>query len=554
MALRGSIRTQIARPPRLRLHSTERALWRRPQETEPRPLATWLRPLIVMHRWLGIAGCLLFIAWFISGIAMMYVRMPTVTLEDRAWHAEPLNVASLSVAPLAAARQAGASITDGAELGMLLGRPVYRFDGSALRVVFADDGSSFNAVSADDAMRVAREWAPGSAASIRYRALLTRADQWTLQSRRHLPIHAIDVGDPAETRLYVSGRTGEVIVAATRSQRFWGYIGPVMHWLYLPVLRRNGPLWTQVILWTSGVGCVMCVLGLVIGLSRFSPHARFRASQGGARSPYTGLMQWHHYAGLLFGVVTFTWTFSGLMSMGPFDWLSDGPLPESVSKAISGQPAFDSIDAARVRAAVTAIGRDFAPKTLDLTAFRGEPYWMSDAASNGAVLHTRTRMQNALRTHRVVSALHPEAGTFARFDHAVIERVARTAMPNVPILDEAWLDSYDDYYLERTGQRSLPVLRVRYADANRTWIYFDPLRGSAALIMRRNERLNRWLYEGLHSLSWPALYFRRPLWDVVMILLLLGGLTLSVTTLLPGWRRLSRRTKGLVISSRRNVV
>jgi hypothetical protein len=28
---------------------------------------------------------------------------------------------------------------------------------------------------------------------------------------------------------------------------------------------------------------------------------------------------WHHYAGLLFGVVTLTWTYSGLLSMGPFE-------------------------------------------------------------------------------------------------------------------------------------------------------------------------------------------------------------------------------------------
>ena len=32
------------------------------------------------------------------------------------------------------------------------------------------------------------------------------------------------------------------------------------------------------------------------------------------------MMKWHHYAGLLFGVITLTWTYSGLLSMGPFNW------------------------------------------------------------------------------------------------------------------------------------------------------------------------------------------------------------------------------------------
>ena len=36
----------------------------------------WRKLLAYSHRWLGIAGCVLFVAWFISGIVMMYARMP----------------------------------------------------------------------------------------------------------------------------------------------------------------------------------------------------------------------------------------------------------------------------------------------------------------------------------------------------------------------------------------------------------------------------------------------------------------------------------------------
>jgi hypothetical protein len=42
-------------------------------------------------------------------------------------------------------------------------------------------------------------------------------------------------------------------------------------------------------------------------------------------------------------------------------------------------------------------------------------------------------------------------------------------------------------------------------------------------------RWNRWLYHGLHSWNLPWLYSHRPAWDVVMIVLLAGGLTLGVT-------------------------
>lgn len=97
---------------------------------------------IYIHRWLGIAGGLLFVAWFASGIVMMYHRMPTVTPAERLAHAEPLDVERLSVTPEAAAAAAGARDASGIVLGMLEGRPVYRVGGSPPTTIFADDGTT----------------------------------------------------------------------------------------------------------------------------------------------------------------------------------------------------------------------------------------------------------------------------------------------------------------------------------------------------------------------------------------------------------------------------
>jgi hypothetical protein len=51
-------------------------------------------------------------------------------------------------------------------------------------------------------------------------------------------------------------------------------------------------------------------------------------------------------------------------------------------------------------------------------------------------------------------------------------------------------------------------------------------------------RLRRWLYQGLHSFDFPFRCFERPLWDGVVVVLSMGGVTLSVTTMLPAWLRL----------------
>jgi len=41
-------------------------------------------------------------------------------------------------------------------------------------------------------------------------------------------------------------------------------------------------------------------------------------------------------------------------------------------------------------------------------------------------------------------------------------------------------------------------------------------------------------------MDWPGLFNRRPLWDIVTIALLAGLAAISITTLLPAFRRLKR--------------
>jgi hypothetical protein len=85
----------------------------------------------------------------------------------------------------------------------------------------------------------------------------------------------------------------------------------------------------------------------------------------------------------------------------------------------------------------------------------------------------------------MVSALHPERGPLTSFDRDRMWDVAKSAMPDVPIADAVWLDAYDAYYYSHDGMR--------------------------------------------------------PLWDIVVIVLSVGGVAISVTSALPAWRRLVRQ-------------
>ena len=135
-----------------------------------------------------------------------------------------------------------------------------------------------------------------------------------------MPLHRIAVDDAAGTRLYVTESGGEVVLKTTASGRFWGWTGAVLHWLYFTPLRRNAALWNEVIVWSSIAGTVMCIVGIAWGLWRLAPLRGYRLRDHRQWSPYAGWMRWHHYAGLIFGIVTTTWIFSGLLSMDPWDW------------------------------------------------------------------------------------------------------------------------------------------------------------------------------------------------------------------------------------------
>lgn len=515
-------------------------------------LLNWRSALVYVHRWLGIAGCLLFVAWFISGIVLMYVRMPSLSAEERLSRIVSLDLSRALVDPATVASHVGFAPRS-LRVTMLGERPVYRFNtGSRWATVYADSGEPLAELTAEQAADVARTFFPEHAATIRHQTRLTESDQWTLSSamRPLMPLHRFGLGDAAGTELYVSALTGEPVLKSTRRERIWNYLGAVTHWLYFTPLRRNTGLWVDVVVYLSLAGCVMCLSGLLWGLWRYSPAARYRVQREAVHSPYAGLMKWHHYAGLIFGLSTCTWIFSGLMSMTPWDW-SPGHSPTVEQRdAVSGGPLrLAEVTLDRLRGASTALSGAFTVKELEVGTFQSEPFAVAYRAPNEAGprawLNTDypAFVEPVALERQMVWLDAPERGLFTRVDADALLAIARRANPGTTMVEAAWLDRYDAYYYDRDRVLPLPVLRARYDDAVETWLYFDPTKGAVVQKEERRSRLERWLYHGLHSLDFPFLYDKRPLWDVVLIVLSLGGIVLSVTTLLPAWRRLRRHVR-----------
>ena len=85
--------------------------------------------VILIHRYLGIAVSLLFVMWFVSGIAMIFARgMPSLTPDLRLARLPAIDVAAVKLTPSEAAAKAHLDRAPArAELLMIMGRPAYRF-------------------------------------------------------------------------------------------------------------------------------------------------------------------------------------------------------------------------------------------------------------------------------------------------------------------------------------------------------------------------------------------------------------------------------------------
>jgi hypothetical protein len=532
-----------------------------------RKLLDWRKLLIYSHRWLGIVAGAVLVAWTASGVVLMYYGIPHLTAGERLMRLPPLDLSSVHVSPGEAAKQLPARPFR-LRISMQGDRPVYRFNSGRVfgrwTLIYADSGEPVAPLDRDAALAWLRADVPGQQ-PLRYDGRLERPDTFTrlpaLQT--HFPVHRIALDDAAGTEYYVSERSGEAVMKTDRRTRVLGLFGYITHTFFF---FRQQSWWGALLQWLSWTGLLMCVTGAVIGVWRYGLSPRFRHKGVPSRTPYVGWMMWHHYAGLIFGVFTITWVFSGLASLdvipGIHETFYSRPQMALGARSVQGETAvldLAPLTVERLQAAAATVAGSFAPKELELLQFGGEPYLIAYRPPTAATVDqwsSRSAMDFITPTpdgeHVLVSPLQPDR-TLARFDDETMMRVARAAMPGAVIQDAEWLTEYDDYYYKTVSSfdlglprmaKPLPVLRVRFSDAAQTWLYLTASPGQI-LKIEREDRANRWGYYGLHGLDFAFLYRHRPLWDVVAVLLLLGVGASSITSIVPAFRRLARHGKKL---------
>lgn len=341
------------------------------------------------------------------------------------------------------------------------------------------------------------------------------SDQWTVTGywNELRPFHVVALNDPADTHYYVSVDTGEIVLDTAYWERFWNYLGAIPHWMYFEFIRADTDTWFWVVIVLSAIGIFGAFSGLWIGITRL----RLRNRYGGTRvTPFLGWMKWHHVAGIIGGVFVFTWIVTGLLSMYPGGFLEQRPVTAFELKNYAGQvdPEFSftgkNVVAAGEHRARSAEFKWVGGRSLVV---------LRDGESKATIVDSTTGMEEVV----------PDDDYY---------EYAEELMPEATIVATERLTVGDEYWHSAYRIRKLPILRVAFDDKADTWFYIDPDSGEVAGILDNIGRLDRWFNMGVHDIDLAYLHKHRPLWDIVVWILMLAGLFISSSGMVIGVKRL----------------
>jgi uncharacterized iron-regulated membrane protein len=459
-----------------------------------------LRTIAFLHRYTAVAVGWLMTLWCLSGFVMMYQEYPELTNAERLRGLAPLSLAYCCRDP-----QAVPATRDlaGARINMVSGVPVLRLPGAPAPIDLLS-GQSLQALTTRQVQDIATAYGRSIGITDTPTELaFDSIDQWTLLSaRRSQSVHHMVFNDASATQIYVNGNSGEVIQDTNRRERTLAWMGAIPHWLYLTSLRSKPRIWTQVVIWTAVAGTFLTLAGLFLGISRIN----WRGA--GRMFPFRGLWNWHHIAGVFFGVLALTWVFSGLMTMNPWGLLESND-DTTYAQDLKGAARWEDLQRFLV---------DHYSMLAQFVELRVAPF-------NG-VFHVLAFRRDGSVTRLDAMASHTE---IQRADIA-----AASVKLGAPVHSLDLLQQEDAYYYGHKQPVPLPAFRLVLDDAGHTRIYIDPATGSLQA-MDLNARRTRWWESALHNVDLPGLR-ARPLWDFLVLLLLTGVTAVCGTGTWLAWR------------------
>ncbi len=486
----------------------------------------WVRAgLRGLHRVLGTGIALLVVLWFGSGAVLLFVPYPSLSEAERFRWLEPLQLDNCCVPLESVWSQVGA--TQGVErvrLLMAAGQPVYviHFLDGTLKSLRADRGEPLPELTHQDASRIVL---PDVQLEGERTLEIVQDDQWTVQQRfaPYRPLWKVHMHDVVGHEVYVSSKTGEVVMDTTAFERRWNWIGAVLHWLYVPVLRRHWAIWDYTVWWLAAAGVVTAITGLMLGIR----HIHYCRRRQVPVTPFSGIKRWHHLLGVVIGAVVCMWLLSGMLSMDHGRWFSvSEPTVDQRQRFMGGTlvpqdigvPLHDALRQAPLHDAV---------KEILLSKVGGAGYYVLRSGPE----------------HQVVVSAATAQAPLQAFSLPILTQAARAVFPAQNIERSELIHSDAYYYSTAHNPRPLLGLRIIMDDPVQTWLHIDLNTGQIMELMDRSRRVYRWLFHGLHSWDTPFLLEHDNQRKALLLILCVIGLVFSLSGVYLGIRILIGRSQ-----------
>ncbi len=445
------------------------------------------RTILTIHRVSGTLIAVFFFMWFSTGLILVYKGFPRLDEHKALMLEHPLPASN----PLPDSLPAGLnSLVISSSRGKTLVEWRAKDGG-----VISPDGSPLGGVTFEMAEKEACKWvnAPVSRADT-----LHERDQWIMYSRYldELPIYKFYFNDPEGSQVYVSSKSGEVLLTTDRDSRFWAWMGAIPHKLYFPFLRKDVGRWKLWLLIGSSFCMLASLSGVYAGLYLW---IRKRNKTGVWRNPFSKpLMRWHFTLGLIFAIPLVAWSLSGMFAMRKVPkWLVPVEGVENVTFTKLWGRGMMPLEAYALP--YSSIISTY-PSARTLTYGRAGDIPLINVVTPDSTLTLDARYDRP-------SPLH------ITMDEAK-EAVRNLFGDNVRLASEV-LTEYDHHYFSIRGSSPLPVYKITVDNADKSLLYINPATGRVTYL-NRNREARTILFGALHYLNWPLFAGHPGLWKVCM--------------------------------------